>query len=95
MKRTVARVLAVLALAAGGTAVAVAPAAASDMPGIICTLNQNTWLRAAPDSIVLRTLSAGRGFRMHIVGSAWSGWHYGHGAEAPEIDGWIPVGNCG
>jgi hypothetical protein len=74
-----------------------APAAASPGSGAVCTLLQNTWLRNRPWGDVLLTLSAGRGFRIHQhVLDPWSNswWFYGHGAEAPDLDGWIPVNNC-
>ncbi len=95
MKRTLARAMVIAAIATGGAAVAVTPAHASDQPGQVCILNQNTWLRAAPWSFVIRTLSTGRGFRVHgahINGN--DSWYWGHGAEAPEQDGWIPYANC-
>jgi hypothetical protein len=95
MKRTLVRALVIAAIAAGGTAVAVTPAHASDLGGPICILNQNTWLRWAPWSFVIRTLSAGRGFRVQGGQSdGYETWYYGHGAEAPEQDGWIPATNC-
>ncbi|MBB5868024.1 hypothetical protein F4553_001403 [Allocatelliglobosispora scoriae] len=79
-----------------GSAVAAAPASASDAPGFLCNLNQNTWLRGEPDGFVLRTLSAGRGFRWHGQASDpgyGTVWIYGHGAEAPGQDGWVPAAN--
>ncbi len=96
MKRKLASALAVVAIAAAGSAVAATPASASEGDGPICVTNQPTWLRAAPWSFPLRTLSAGRGFRIHggTVGGPEGDWYYGHGAEAPSQDGWIPVGNC-
>lgn len=95
MKRTIVRALAVAAIVAGGAAVVSTPASASESGGPICILTENTWLRAEPTGWVLRTLSAGRGFRVHGGSSDWYGnWYYGHGAEAPGQDGWIPAGNC-
>ncbi|RLK09751.1 hypothetical protein DER29_6313 [Micromonospora sp. M71_S20] len=96
MKRKVVRVLAVMAVVAAGSAVASTPAAASDGPGDICVTNQATWLRDQPWGDVLRTLSPGRGFRVHSIygGSDIQTWYYGHGAEAPGQDGWIPAANC-
>ncbi|WP_416903019.1 hypothetical protein [Micromonospora echinospora] len=96
MKRNVVRVLAVMTVLATGTAVASTPAAASDTPGDICVTNQSTWLRDQPWGNVLRTLSPGRGFRVHSMygGSDIQTWYYGHGAEAPGQDGWIPAANC-
>jgi hypothetical protein len=95
MKRLV-RAVAVLAFAVGGTAVAAAPASASDMPGFLCITNQNTWLRTDPWGSVLRTIEPGRGFRAHIIsgGSDRQNWYYGHGADVPWQDGWIPAANC-
>lgn len=86
---------AVMVVLASATAAA-APASASDAPGFVCILNQNTWLRTDPHGFVLRTLSAGRGFRWHGQGidDGSSVWIYGHGAEAPGQDGWIPAGNA-
>lgn len=95
MKRKLLHAMVVMTIAATGTAVAAAPAHASDLPGAVCILNQNTWLRWAPWSFVITTLSAGRGFRVH--GGQFDGyetWYYGHGAEAPNTDGWIPAVNC-
>ncbi|WP_405115586.1 hypothetical protein OG559_13260 [Micromonospora sp. NBC_01405] len=44
---------------------------------------------------MLRTLTAGRGFRWH--GQVWAidadSWVYGHGAEDPSLDGWVPARN--
>lgn len=96
MKRNVARVMTVVAVLAAGSAVTSAPAAASDSPGDICVTNQSTWLRDMPWGSTLRTLSPGRGFRVHSIagGSEFGTWYYGHGAEAPQQDGWIPAGNC-
>lgn len=97
MKRKLVRALAVMAIVAAGSAVASAPAFASEeLGGPICVTNQNTWLRAEPWGFVLRTLSPGRGFRVHgsYGGDPWQTWYYGHGAEAPWQDGWIPAANC-
>jgi hypothetical protein len=96
MKRKLASALAVVTLAAAASAVAATPASASEGDGPICVTNQPTWLRAAPWSFVLRTLSPGRGFRIHggMGGGPEGDWYYGHGAEAPWLDGWIPAGNC-
>lgn len=95
MKRVFPRALMAVALVLGGTVVAASPASASDAPGFVCILNQNTWLRVAPWGFVLRTLSAGRGFRWHgqVIGYDNDVWIYGHGAEAPAQDGWIPAAN--
>lgn len=100
MKHKFIRVLAVTVLALTGAGVAAAPASATEGYGAICVLNQNTWLRNAPHGDVLLTLSAGRGFRWHGTGyDIGTGvmWLYGHGAEAPARDGWVPqanVSNC-
>ena len=97
MKRRLLNALTIAAIVVAGSAIATTsatPASASDRPGYICVLNQNTWLRAAPHSFVLRTLTAGRGFRVHGgQGENGDTWLWGHGAEAPEQDGWIPAGN--
>ena len=96
MKHKLVRALAIAAFAVSGSAVAVAPAHASELGGSLCITNQPTWLRDQPWGGVLRTLSPGRGFRAHwgILDSEIGGWYYGHGAEAPWQDGWIPAGNC-
>ncbi len=96
MKRTLGRVLAVIAIVTAGSAVAATPASASETGGPLCITNQSTWLRAEPWGFVLRTLSPGRGFRIHGMagGDPWQTWYYGHGAEAPGQDGWIPAANC-
>jgi hypothetical protein len=93
-RRLIAAALA-LTVPIAGAVLAATPAHASDAYGYLCVLNQNTWLRDMPHGTVLRTLSAGRGFRVH-GGSGEDNviWHYGHGAEAPGLDGWIPGGNC-
>jgi len=96
VKRRTLHALMITTVTLVGTAVVAAPASASDAPGFVCNLTQNTWLRAAPHSgHILRTLTAGRGFRWH--GQAWSEdedtWIYGHGAEDPSLDGWVPAGN--
>ncbi|WDZ85792.1 hypothetical protein [Micromonospora cathayae] len=96
MKRRLLHVLTAMTVVLAGSMVAPAPASASDAWGIVCNLKQNTWLRAAPQSgFVLRTLTAGRGFRWH--GQVWAldddVWLYGHGAEDPSLDGWVPGGN--
>lgn len=96
MKRHLVRALAVLAVVGAGVSVTAVPASASESGGPICILNQNTWLRDMPWGSVLRTLGAGRGFRVHggYGGSDIQSWYYGHGAEAPDQDGWIPAANC-
>jgi hypothetical protein len=96
MKLKLGRLLAVLAIAATGSAAAAAPASASELGGGICVLNQNTWLRDQPWGGVILTLGAGRGFRVHwkYGGSDIQTWYYGHGAEAPAQDGWILASNC-
>ncbi len=96
MKRKLGRTLVVMAMVATGSAVAAAPASASELGGGICVLNQNTWLRDMPWGGVLRTLGGGQGFRVHwkYGGSDIQTWYYGHGAEAPGQDGWIPATNC-
>ncbi len=97
MKRRLVSILAVMAIAATGSLVAAAPASA-DNGGPVCILNQNSWLRHFPFSPALLTLSAGRGFRVHVVSAPYqiepSIWYYGHGAEVPNVDGWIPAQNC-
>lgn len=96
MKRRLLHTLAALTVALPLTAmVATTPASASDRDGYLCILNQNTWLRAEPQGFVLRTLSAGRGFRAHGGSEDYYGsWLWGHGAEDPSLDGWIPRANC-
>ncbi|GIH02615.1 hypothetical protein Rhe02_06820 [Rhizocola hellebori] len=96
MKHKLVRAVAVVAIAFAGSAVAAAPAHASELGGPLCITNQPTWLRDQPWGSVLRTLSPGRGFRVHWAygGSDIGAWYYGHGAEAPGQDGWIPAGNC-
>jgi hypothetical protein len=96
MQRKLVRALTVVVLAVTGSAVAAGPAHASELGGDLCITNQPTWLRAQPWGSPLRTLSPGRGFRVHWAygGSEIGAWYYGHGAEAPGQDGWIPAGNC-
>jgi hypothetical protein len=96
MKRNFVRVLTAVAIGVTGVAVAATPAAASEIGGSVCVTNQSTWLRDMPWGSVLRTLSPGRGFRVHSIygGSDIQTWYYGHGAEAPGQDGWIPAANC-
>ena len=95
MKRRLLYALATTTVVLASTAVTAAPASASDAWGIVCNLTQNTWLRTDPHGFVLRTLTAGRGFRWH--GQGWAEdndvWIYGHGAEYPDIDGWVPLSN--
>ncbi|MEU4570403.1 hypothetical protein [Micromonospora sp. NPDC023956] len=94
MKRKLLHITTAAAVVVAGSAVVAAPASASDAPGTVCNLRENTWLRSAPHGSVLLTLTAGRGFRYH--GQGWSDgtdWIYGHGAEYPSIDGWVLVGN--
>lgn len=96
MKRRLLHILTAGTVILGGAAVAPAPASASDAWGIVCNLRENTWLRAAPfNGHVLRTLTAGRGFRWHgqVMGIDADVWIYGHGAEYPDIDGWVPGRN--
>jgi hypothetical protein len=95
MKRRILTAALALTLAASGAVLATAPAHASDQPGAICNLNQNTWLRQWPGGPPLRTLTAGRGFRYHYTGhfDGYQLWIYGHGAEAPSQDGWILAAN--
>jgi hypothetical protein len=67
---------------------------ASEGSGTLCNLNQNTWLRAGgPGGSVIRTLSAGRGFRIHFYYHLGTMWINGHGAEDPNQDGYIPAEN--
>ena len=96
MKRKLAHVLVAMAVAGGGAALTAAPASASESGGPVCILNQNTWLRDMPWGTPLLTLGGGRGFRVHSIygGSDIQTWYYGHGAEAPSRDGWIPAANC-
>lgn len=96
MKRRLLHALVVGVMVVAGATVVAAPASASNAPGAICVLNKNTWLRVAPGGPVLLTLSAGRGFRWHGygVGDETESWIYGHGAEAPSVDGWIPAQNA-
>ncbi|RGC65181.1 hypothetical protein C5N14_30005 [Micromonospora sp. MW-13] len=96
MKRRLLHALTAMTVIIAGTGVVATPASASDAWGIVCNLRENTWLRAAPQSgFVLRTLTAGRGFRWH--GQVWAidadSWLYGHGAEDPSLDGWVPARN--
>ena len=95
-RRLLAGIAALVVGVGGGSAVATAPAHASDAWGVVCNLNSNAWLFAAVDGnggyFVLRTLHAGRGFRWHGQGvNDYYGrnWFYGHGAEAPDQDGWV------
>jgi hypothetical protein len=91
LKRKLISALAVATLAAGSVVATTGPAAASDAPGALCNLNSNAWLREWPSGPYLRTLSAGRGFRWHWQGyfDGYQDWFYGHGAEAPNQDGWV------
>ncbi|MFI6820397.1 hypothetical protein ACIBJE_05505 [Micromonospora sp. NPDC050187] len=95
MIRRLVHVMAALTVVLAGSAVVATPASASDRFGFVCNLKENTWLRTAPHGTVLRTLTAGRGFRWH--GEVWAidddTWIYGHGAEYPELDGWVPARN--
>lgn len=95
MKKKLLHASVAVGLVLAGSAVVASPASAHPGDGAICVLNQNTWLRDAPNGFVLQTLSAGRGFRWH--GSAhddgYTMWFYGHGAEAPTRDGWVPQVN--
>ena len=95
MKRRLLHLLTVATVTVASAAVTATPAHASDAWGIVCNLTQNTWLRTAPHGHVMRTLTAGRGFRWH--GQGWAvdndHWIYGHGAEDPSLDGWVPAGN--
>ncbi len=99
MKRKLGHVLAVLVIAVTGSVTALSPAAASPGTGAVCILLENTWLRDWPWGNVMLTLHAGRGFRVHAhypdPGGSGTWWFYGHGAEAPDLDGWIPVNQCG
>jgi hypothetical protein len=96
MKRKLFRALTVMAIVASASTVAAPSAHASELGGWLCITNQSTWLRDMPWGGVLRTLSPGRGFRVHWAagGSDIGHWLYGHGAEATWQDGWIPAGNC-
>lgn len=99
-RRVLAGIAAAVVGLGGGTMVAAAPAAASDAPGALCNLSSNAWLYAGVDGHggywVLRTLHAGRGFRAHGQGTVDHHgriWLYGHGAEDPQLDGWVYYGN--
>lgn len=96
MKRRLLTGLAALVVGVGGgTMVATTPAHASDAPGVLCGLNSNAWLFATVDdyggAFYLRTVHAGRGFRVHGGGNDLYNrmWYYGHSAEAPHQDGWV------
>jgi hypothetical protein len=95
VKRRLLHILTVATVVFSGTAVVAAPASASDAWGIVCNLRENTWLRTEPHGHVLLTLTAGRGFRWHGQVSAVDDdtWIYGHGAEYPSVDGWVPARN--
>ncbi|MEU6073885.1 hypothetical protein [Micromonospora sp. NPDC047074] len=80
----------------GGTLATATPAHATGTFGVLCTVSSNGWLFASYDGNggtgYLRTLHAGRGFRFHlsyVTDSSYRLWYFGHGAEAPEEDGWI------
>lgn len=96
MKRRLLHIVMATTVVLAGSMTVATPASASDAWGIVCNLRENTWLRAAPQSgHILRTLTAGRGFRWH--GQVWAidddAWVYGHGAEDPSMDGWVPARN--
>jgi hypothetical protein len=80
----------------GGTLVPASPAHATGTFGVLCSVSSNGWLFSSWDGDggvgYIRTLHAGRGFRFHLSSmrdSQYRLWYFGHGAEAPEQDGWI------
>jgi len=97
MRRRLLSMFAALTITVGGGALAVtSPAHASGTFGLLCTTNSNGWLFASYDMFggvgYVRTLHAGRGFRYHlssVTDTQARLWYFGHGAEAPEQDGWI------
>jgi len=97
MRRRLLGAFAALTIGIGsGTLVAAGPAHASGTFGMLCTTSSNGWLFSSWDGNggvgYLRTLHAGRGFRYHLSymhDSQARLWYFGHGAEAPEQDGWI------
>jgi hypothetical protein len=67
-------------------------ASATPVPGQVCNLNQNTWVRATEGGSVLYTLQTGDGFRVDHLNHEGS-WIFGHGNG--HSDGWIPNdGRC-
>lgn len=101
MKRKLLSVFATVALAVGGGAlVTPSPAHATGTWGLLCTISSNGWLFASYDSGggvgYQTTLHAGRGFRYHLSSIRdvhGRIWIFGHGAEAPDVDGWILEGH--
>jgi len=89
VRRAVATGLGTLAVAA------VLPsgvAQAYPVPGQVCILNQNTWVRYTEGGSRMYTLEAGQGFRVDHLNHAQT-WIYGHGNG--HSDGWIPNdGRC-
>ncbi|GAA3093236.1 hypothetical protein [Streptosporangium carneum] len=77
--------LAVAAVAAATAMIGATPAHADSL----CNVNQNTWVRNAPNGAVLYTIPAGGGFR--LLWTEASGWSYGHGNSRPN--GYIPAGH--
>ena len=80
----------------GGTLTTASPAHASGTFGLLCRTTSNGWLFATYDMYggvtYLTTLSADRGFRYHMssISDVYGRiWVFGHGAESPELDGWI------
>jgi hypothetical protein len=86
------------AVVAGVGALAVAAAlpagvaSATPIPGQVCNLNQNTWVRATEGGSMLYTIPAGGGFRVDHLNQQET-WIFGHGNG--HSDGWIPNdGRC-
>ncbi|HEX8081925.1 MAG TPA: hypothetical protein VF557_17065 [Jatrophihabitans sp.] len=70
-------------------AVALMPAATAHaaLPGQVCNVNQNTWVRWTEGGSVRYTIPAGGGFRIDHFNHQET-WIYGHGNGQPN--GWIP-----
>jgi hypothetical protein len=89
VRRAVATALGTLAVAA---VLPAGIASATAVPGQVCILNQNTWVRATEGGSVLYTLDAGSGFRVDHLNHQQT-WIFGHGNG--HSDGWIPNdGRC-
>jgi len=70
-------------------AVALLPTATAfaNLPGQVCNVNQNTWVRYTEGGSTMYTIPAGGGFRIDHFNHAET-WINGHGNGL--ADGWIP-----
>ncbi|MGQ0840646.1 hypothetical protein [Actinokineospora sp.] len=85
-------IIALAAVAAGATTVVLVNGTAEAQ---VCLTNSPTPIYNQINGSYLLTLSAGRGFRISggAGGDGGMTWYRGHGAERPDVEGWVRAGH--